>query len=215
MRHLILPLLLVASTAAAQPPSETPPPPPASPRPEAAFGIAINNPLMWNDGDNVAGSVYVRFATKHVVRVNVARYHYAGPVADNVVNLVHHGFNDDDSVDHSGYISDISVGWSYYPRRAFDGPNIELAALWRESDTAVRRGEVDTYERTTEEGVRALVGWSWLYRDRGFASVAVGASTGYAVGNEAMGPDTSRGPRVAEWTAGLEGYLRFGFVFGN
>src|SRR6476659_1157600 len=94
-----IPLLLLASTAAAQPPAETPSTTPP-PRSERLFGLAINNPLMWNDADNVAVSAYVRFAPKQLIRVNVARYHYAGPVGDNVATLVHHGFNDNDSIDY-------------------------------------------------------------------------------------------------------------------
>jgi hypothetical protein len=214
MRHTPLLLVLVARTAAAQPPAETPSTP--APQHEALVGVAINNPLMWNDGDNVAISVYVRFAPKQIVRVNGARYHYAGPVGANVANLVHHGFNDNDQLDYGGWIEDLSVGWSYYPRRAFDGPSIELAALWRDADKDIYiANKAFTFRHTREEGARALVGWSWLFRERAFAAVAVGASTGFAKGHQNSGPDTTMGESVDAWTASLEGYLRFGFVFGN
>jgi hypothetical protein len=214
MRKFAALLLLVASTAAAQPPAETPLAQPKTVRPERLVGLAINNPLMWNDGDNVAISLYVRFAPKHVIRVNGARYHYAGPVAANVANLVHHGFNDNDNVDYGGWIEDLSVGWSYYPRRAFDGPNVELAALWRSADHSNYAPDGShSYRFTREEGVRALVGWSWLYRDRAFAAVAIGAATGYEKGHESS--DTTMDPSVHGWTASVEGYLRFGLVFGN
>ena len=219
MRYSASLLLLVASTAAAQPPAETQPAEtprlaPRGVRPERLVGVAINNPLMWNDGDNVAVSVYVRFAPKHVVRLNGARYHYAGPVGKNVANLIHHGFNDNDNRDYGGWIEDLSVGWSYYPRRAFDGPNVELAALWRSSDHSIYASNgTHSFRFTNEEGVRALVGWSWLYRDRAFASVALGASTGYEKGHQ--NSDTTMDESVSGWTANLEGYLRFGLVFGN
>ena len=213
MRHLLP--LFVASTAAAQPPAETPTAELQTARPERLFGLAINNPLMWNDADNVAISVYVRFAPKHVVRVNGARYHYAGPAEDNVINLIHHGFNTEMNVDYSGYISDLSVGWNYFPRRAFDGPNLELAALWREADTREFRGDDERYRGVNEEAVRAMVGWSWLFRDRAFVSVAIGGSTGYAKGYENNGPDTSSGHEIRAWKTDVEGNLRFGLAFGN
>jgi len=192
-RLVLLAGLLVASSAAAE-----------SPKAEAGFGIAVNNPMMWRENESVGVSLYYRFARKQVIRINFARYSLAGTPVEHAMGFVREGFLD--PPDHTGRMTDLGVGWMYFPRRAFDGPSIELGAVWRDDDRYR-----STRRISHDEVARALVGWSWLMHEHLFVAVAAGGAVGTAEGTVGSGV----GGDFSTWTASFEGYVRFGLVFGN
>ncbi len=90
------------------------------------FAVAVDTPVSWANGSFAASAYYA--PTQHqVLRLNVAAYSAAPPIAVQYLALDAGG----DVPDTSGYTSDVSVGWSYFTRRAFDGLFIELAGLGR------------------------------------------------------------------------------------
>lgn len=192
-RLVLLAILLVASSASAEP----------------GFGIAVNNPIMWRDQESIGGSFYYRFLPKQFIRVNAAHYRHAGTPVQHALGFLRDGYLDDYDGRSTGSAVDIGAGWMYFPRRAFDGPTVELGLLWRGD---VRHRD-DVTRSTTNELARALVGWSWLLRDRWFASVAAGGSAGIANGSEWGRDVMSRD--ISFWTTSFEGYVRVGLVFGN
>lgn len=202
-RLVLLGGLLVASSAAA----ETVEP---LVKHEAGFGIGVNNPMMWRDQESIGVSLYYRFAPKQVIRINFAHYELAGTPVQHAIGFIREGYLEPPDDRYTGRRTDLGVGWTYYPRRAFDGPSIELGALWRDNDQYQSTGRI-----TRDELVRALVGWSFLMHEHLFAAVAVGGSIGTATGTQ-YGMETGQmREHVSTMTAGFEGYVRIGFVFGN
>jgi hypothetical protein len=172
---------------------------------EPGFGVAVNNPLMWRDQESIGASLYYRFAPKQVIRINLAHYKLAGTPAEHALGFLRDGYLDAPDDRYTGRKTDLSVGWIYFPRRAFDGPSIELGAVWRSTDQFGYNGRI-----TNDELARALVGWSWLAHDHFFVAVAAGGAAG-----RANGSDDRAMMEVSTWTASFEGYVRLGFVFGN
>ena len=119
---------------------------------------------------------------------------------------------------------DVGAGWMYFPRRVFDGPTVELGVLHRSLDTELY-DDFGTPEKVWRDGqevaARALLGWSWMIRNRVFIALAFGASKGYAFGRETTQEDATYpvSPKMThdfgEWTTNFEGYLRFGVAFGE
>jgi hypothetical protein len=202
-RLVLLACCLVASSAAA----ETLEP---LVKHEAGFGIAVNNPLMWRDQESIGVSLYYRFAPKQVIRINFAHYELAGSPVEHAVGFARDGYLEPPDDRYTGRRTDIGVGWTYYPWRAFDGPSMEVGALWRDNDEFHSSGRL-----THDELLRALVGWSYLFHEHMFAAVAAGGSVGTANGTQYGMQPGVMDEKVSTWTAGFEGYVRLGFVFGN
>lgn len=191
-RLVLFAALLIASPAAA----ET----------EAGFGIAVNNPMMWRDQESIGVSLYYRFQRKQVIRINFAHYKLAGTPVEHAIGFMREGYLEPPDDRYTGRMTDLGVGWIYFPRRAFDGPSIELGAVWRDNDHYHSTGRI-----SHDELARALVGWSWLMHEHLFVAVAAGGSVGGSTGTVG----SAMGGEFSTWTAGFEGYVRIGLVFGN
>jgi hypothetical protein len=184
---------------------------------DAPMAIAVNSPLGWIGGASVAGSLYARVASHQALRFNVASYEY-DTFGGNVVGAL-----TEDEGSYDGRILDISAGWMYFPRRIWDGPTLEAGVLHRSGATKVRDefAEYEIVERDTQLfAARALAGWSWHIADRVMVSFAAGASMGYESGYEtdtkmSYGSTVPMKHDVGQWKPGFEGYLRFGFTFGQ
>lgn len=219
MRGLaLLATLLASSTAVAEglAPSESVQE--HRPAGDHPYAVAINEPFGWPSGFAIAASGYAAPDAHNVVRLNVATYGYHGNLGAEVIGtLVFHG---ESETGYRGRITDVGVGWLYFPRRLWDGPTFELGMLHRSLDTTVD-AEDDLVERDGRTiATRALLGWSWLIRDRVFLSFAMGASNGYTFGTqiETTGnspPRMTTTGRFGEWTTEFEGYVRFGVAFGG
>jgi len=214
---VVVPLL--SSVAAAQ---SAPADAPATTRttaaePDATIAFAVNPPMRWSTA--VAGSLSVGFAQHHAIRANVASYEYTGNVAGDLIGVAAGGDGDEGSYDGSTF--DVGIGYQYFPGRLFDGLSLEVGLLRRAVDHHVVdefASRPDLQTTATGYGVRALVGWSWMYSDWLFVAAAVGVSGGDYRGTERTTDlldnrmvETTRFSR-AEWAA--EGYLRIGLAFG-
>jgi hypothetical protein len=217
----LLAVLLVAATASAEGLAPGESMAVLAKDPPHRFAIAVNEPFGWK-GFAIAGSAYARVAEHHVLRLNVARYHYPSVSPIEVMNIVG-GY--DSEVSRKGRLLDVGAGWIYFPRRAWEGPTFEAGVVYRSLDT--EENDYDKELLTSRDGqtvaARALLGWSWLIRNRVMVSLAMGASKGYSFGTEVKDDwsSTSHEPtmtttgRFGEWKTGFEGYLRFGFTFGG
>lgn len=201
-RLVVLAGLVISSSAAAETPTEIEP----LAKHEAGFGIAVNNPMMWRDQESIGVSLYYRFAPKQVIRINFAHYKLAGSPLEHAIGFARDGYLEPPDDRYTGRKTDLGVGWMYFPRRAFDGPSVELGVTWRDNDQFSHNGRI-----TTDELARGLVGWSFLFHDHLFAAVAAGGSVGRANGTDTDVMKTE----ISSWTAGFEGYVRLGLVFGN
>jgi hypothetical protein len=197
IRLVVLACVLISSTASAEP----------------GFGIAVNNPIMWRDQESIGGSLYYRFLPRQFIRLNVSGYRHAGTPVQHALGFARDGYIDDYDGRATGRAFDFSVGWMYFPLRSFDGPTLEAAWLLREDHRHEDVMDGRFHRDTRIEAARALIGWSWLFRDHWFASVAAGGSVGKANGHEWGDGMDSR--EVSAWTSSFEGYVRLGLVFGN
>jgi hypothetical protein len=193
----------------ADPPEGAAKPPPV----EHRFAIAVSSPLGWLT-KSFAASAYVALDRHHALRGNVAFYpNTGGPLA--IVARLEGGTS------HSGRFRDAGAAWVWYPRRAWDGFTFEAGVLARERNTR-RAAEFDDITKVasiTYAG-RAMIGWSWLFRDRVFLSIAAGLSVGRETGTETITPDdgsatmTTTRPLDRMQVDG-EAYLRIGLAFGG
>jgi hypothetical protein len=223
MRLALLAVLVAASPASAEglAPYESIQDHPA--RADHAYALAINQPFGWPSGFAIAGSGYARLAPHHALRLNVASYDFHGNVGGDLIDIFVFG-GEGSEAGHTGRILDVSAGWMYFPRRVWDGPTFELGLMHRSLDTEVVDDFADYY-RVERSGrtiaARALLGWSWLIRDRAFIAVALGAAKGYSSGTEVDTEDDFTSPAMSttttfgEWTSSFEGYMRFGIAFGG
>lgn len=210
MRTLSILLLLASSTAAAE---------------ERPIAIAVNNPILWAGDKSIAASLYHRVANKQAVRLNFARYEYKN-FGQQMAADIRYGFEAESEYDYTGRAHDIGAAWMYFPRRLWDGPTLEAGVLLRRVES--RGTPWDAYDyytvrdrSTNTYSARGLVGWSWLMYNRAFIAFAVGASSGYTVGDEELHEQSRSQPvmttygRVGESVVEFEGYIRFGGVFGE
>lgn len=177
--------------------------------------IALSSPLGWRGG-SFGGSMYVALDRHHALRGNVAFFENSGGLA--LIASLQAG------VGHSaaGRIRDAGAAWVWYPRRLWDGFTFEAGVLVRERKTW-REPEFEDITRTasiTYAG-RAQIGWSWLLGERVFVSIAGGLSAGRETGTESIiSDDLVRAPmkttrQLDRLQIDGEGYLRFGFAFGQ
>lgn len=186
-------LLLLTATAAAEP---------------HRFAVSVNSPISWTQGFTIGASAYAALSEHQALRLNVASH----DIGDDL-------FKPDGL--RYGRIVDVGAGWMYFPRRTFDGPMLELGVLRRSGATYVNDTAMDPaiVDRDTQlYAARALVGWSWLVRDRIMISLAAGAAQGYELGTETTTREFSPGRmtethEVSQWTTTIEGYFRVGFTF--
>jgi hypothetical protein len=143
--------------------------------PTAKAAIAVNPPFRWWDGAAIGVSLYVGVTNHHAIRGNYANYEYE----DNLIQIL--GANEGVK---QGRITDFGVAWMYFPRGLCDGLSLEAGLLRRGRDTSSRM-ELDTlHTQTTTYSARAMIGWSWLFTDHLFISVAAGVSAGHETGTE-------------------------------
>ncbi|HEX3760370.1 MAG TPA: hypothetical protein VHW23_16755 [Kofleriaceae bacterium] len=195
---------------------------PEQPGPGQPVAIAVNIlPVAWDT--MVAATAWVGLDAHQAIRANVARYR------SSIAAAFLSGFDDEgpeegDVPPDFGATTDLSVGWSYYPRRVLDGASIEAELLTRFDR---RRSYIDGQNMAAEEhhtnryGGRLLVGWTWRLSDWWFLATAVGGSAGYERGHEKTyagpgpGPGLSNHAQVSQATTSFEGYLRIGVALGQ
>lgn len=219
MRFALLSLLLLASTASAEGLAPWQSLQQHRAADDHPYVLAINEPFGWSSGFAIAGSGYVGLTAHQALRLNVASYKYNGNIGGDLIDIF--VFDGDGSeAGHSGRLFDVSAGWMYFPRKLWEGPTFEAALLHRSVDTTL-----DTEDEVTERdgqtvAVRALLGWSWMIKNRVVISFAMGASKGYMFGTETTTPwypepRMTTTANMGEWTTGFEGYVRFGWAFGE
>lgn len=195
--------------------SDAAPAPTAEPAPR--FAIAVNAPIGWIDGKSLGASVYVGVANKVAIRANVASYGGGPPLVGDLISIAAGG--DGDEAQHSGRVLDLGVGVVHYSRGLWDGFTLEAGALRRARDLAVVDDFATAYRTSTDTVTyagRALLGWSWLIKQRVFIAVAIGGSVGIETGTETT--ENERGEMkksqsVDRSDVSLESYLRFGGAF--
>lgn len=218
MRSLVLPLAVVAiATGSARAEQARP----GEPGPGPPFALAVN--VLPMDRDAIAASAWIGWGGHHAIRANAARYR--GPAWLRVLAPVFSDGEEDGVVAPDfGQITDLSLGWVYYPRRVLDGASIEAGVLARFDR---RRSYVDDHGVAAEDhhtngyGGRGLVGWTWRLSDGWFLATAVGGALGYEHGREKtyvgvdVQGDVSKSARVSRLAASFESYVRIGMAFGQ
>ncbi|MDB4956754.1 MAG: hypothetical protein JWO36_4323 [Myxococcales bacterium] len=175
------------------------------------LAVAVNAPFRWPH--NVAASMYLGFCPHQAVRANFARYEYEPNPAGEIIGIAADGAVSEGT--YRGAITDVGVGWMYFPRRLWSGFSFEAGVLRRARDHSIDDAFVLETKTTTYAG-RALIGWSWRIDGRGFISIAGGISVGRESGTEIV---TSTGGMsiahdVTRSALGAEGFLRIGAAFG-
>jgi hypothetical protein len=189
----------------------------ATAEPDLRVAAAVNFPLMWQNTESVAGSLYVGLTDRDALRFNVASYrHHSSVVGDLLSIAVFDGDGDESS--RSGRILDLGAAWTNYSRRLWSGFTWELGALVRIRDIRVT-DDFATPEilatDTTTYAARGQLGWSWLIGNHVFVATAVGLSLGYERGTETA--DRTYDPMpvassVSRATVSGEAFLRFGLA---
>lgn len=190
---------------------------------EVAAGV--NPPFRWqdgNDGQALAGSLYVGWGGHHAIRANLARWDNTGASAGLLVTDIL-GESDGSDAIHTGQITDVGASYLYFPRKLWSGLFLEGGVLVRAKNISVEddfnsTGKVETDSKTYAG--RALAGWSLLMFDHVFVSLSLGFSIGYEHGREIFTVDPihpMETPPIARdvgrgATSG-EAFLRIGGVF--
>jgi hypothetical protein len=205
-------LAVSARAEPATPPSTTDPATRTTDASGPAIALGVSLPLAWLDG-SFGASAYVGLGHHHAVRANFARYE---PIRLSDLAAVATG---GDSPAHGGWITDLGIGWVWYPRRLWDGFTLEVGAIRRDRDTFLwPEFDPRVETRSTTYAGRAMIGWSWLIKGHVFVAVAAGGSVGYESGHETITPDAG-GPMskvaIARPRGDAELYLRFGFALGH
>ena len=176
------------------------------------FALSVNPPVGWATGDAVAGTASVGLTERHAIRLNAASY---APRPGLLSAFV------EDSASYSGRITDLAIGWQYFPRALYHGMSLELDLLGRGHDTQVieesgaSRADLATESRTL--AMRAQVAWTWRFEWL-FVAAGVGLSYGYETGTETElpsydGDDSKLMSRSVErFDLATEGFVRIGFV---
>jgi hypothetical protein len=177
---------------------------------ETKLAIAVNAPFRWPH--NLAASMYLGLTRHQAVRANFAKYEY-DPGVGEIIGIAADGAQSEGT--YRGAITDVGVGWMYFPRRLWSGFSFEAGVLRRARDHSIDDMFVLETKTTTYAG-RALIGWSWLIEGRAFISIAGGISIGRESGTETT---TSMSGRISiddvtRSAVGVEGFLRIGAAFG-
>jgi hypothetical protein len=173
--------------------------------------VAVSSPVGWLRG-TFGASVYVAPGAHHAIRANFSRYD-----AESLLPAIIARF---ENAPHHGPITDLGIGWSWYPRRPWEGFLFELGVNRRQRQTWVQPEHGDRVDTTsTTYAGRALIGWSWMLNRRMFLGVAVGASAGRERGHEKLTPEFPREmpttQAVDRTQVDFESYWRLGMVFGR
>jgi hypothetical protein len=210
MRRLLSLSLLALSfrVAGAEPYRPKPPPPPID------MALASNAHGWLNE--SFALSLYTGVSKHHALRANFASYRYQPPLWSAAISLA--AFAEDEG-EYAGRTTDWGLGWIYYPRRLFDGFNVELGALRRARNNGESGGfesDFRTTDTTTYAG-RAMVGWSWLFESTLFVALGAGMSIGHESGSQLIDEDDPARPdqmhSIDRTTYEVEAYARLGFAF--
>jgi hypothetical protein len=190
-------VMLAAATASAEPAVEG-----------HAIGVAVNEPLGWVDAAAIGASAYLQISAHNVVRANFATWDHA-----------HTSTFGSEAKYAGGRYTDGGVSWMYFPRKAYDGFSVELGGVVRHDNS----WDIDDFDQklTNDKnvyGARVLVGWSWLFKERGFISAQLGASVGPEHGTITSEDTVEPGvympitTRVDRIHVSPEYNLRFGFL---
>jgi hypothetical protein len=177
--------------------------------PPLQMALATNFPAIWPH--SIAGSLYVALSRHQLIRANFAYHENLGVLLPV-----------EDETSHEGSITDLGVGWSWYPRRNWSSLSLEVGPLLRIRDTT-DSPEYDLSVRrdTTTVAGRGLVGWSWMLGSHVFIAAAVGMSVGYETGDQTLTPNfdspsqTIIKSHVRRMQTDPEAYLRFGVALGS
>lgn len=177
----------------------------------APIAVSVSSPVGWLR-DTFGASVYVAPGAHSVIRANFSRYDAESLLLSLLANF--------ENAPHHGTITDLGIGWSWYPRRPWDGFLLELGVNRRERDTWVHSEIEDRVDTTsTTYAGRALIGWSWMLNRRMFLAIAVGASAGREKGRDKITPEFPREmpttQAVDRTQVDFESYWRLGVVFGR
>jgi hypothetical protein len=220
MRTFMMLPTLVAITAGS---ARAEPARPAEPGPARLVAAVAVNVLPVAPDTMLAGTVWVRLDAHQAIRANVARYR------SSLLGSIATVFSDRDGPEEGdlpldfGATTDVSLGWSYYPRRVLDGPSIETELLTRfdrRRDGINGQNMADDEHHTNVYGGRVLASWTWRLSDHWFLATGIGGALGYERGREktfvgysSTGDVTRSGP-VSRGYASLETYMRIGLGFG-
>jgi hypothetical protein len=190
---------------------------PAAPA-DVQLAMSVNPPFRWIDGSAISGSLYVGFNQHHAIRANVARYTPTNSSSILAGALVFDTSGND--VEREGRHLDIGAGYTYFTRKLWSGLMFEIGMFVRDTDTHTETTDgvdVTTVDvRSKTYAARGHVGWSFLFYDHFFVSVAVGVSRGHEVGKETTSssggmPETAD---VSRAVLSAESFVRLGGAFG-
>jgi hypothetical protein len=221
MRSLVLPVALVALAPGSAHAEQARPEEPAPGQPIA---VAVNVlPVAWDT--MVATTAWIGLDAHQAIRANVARYRgsFLGSLL-GAFSSDSEGPGEGELPPDFGATTDISLGWSYYPRRVLDGLSVETELLCRFDR---RRDRIDRQNMASEEhhtnvyGGRVFIGWTWRLSDWWFLATGVGGAFGYERGREKTfvgysgTEEITRSGPVSRGHASLETYMRIGMAFGQ
>ncbi|HSK01542.1 MAG TPA: hypothetical protein VK932_09885, partial [Kofleriaceae bacterium] len=146
--------------------------------------LAVSSPVGWLR-NTFGASVYVAPGAHSAIRANFTRYD-----AQTLLPAIIAQF---ENAPYHGPITDLGIGWSWYPRRPWEGFLFELGVNRRQRETRIHPEHGDRVDTTsTTYAGRALIGWSWMLNRRMFLAIAVGASAGREQGHETITPEFPR-----------------------
>jgi hypothetical protein len=215
--RIVLAFVVIARVAAADPAPTVRASAVSSDAPPAhRFALAVNEPLGWFGAGALGLSAYGSIDAHQVIRLNVASWSRARTEgAEEAAAFLISGADGGAGAD--GRYTSASASWMYFPRRAYDGPSLELGALVQARHTHDYDDDLST-DATTITSTRvagtAMIGWSWLGWDRVFASLQLGASYGREWGThlrdlqDEMDVTTS----LDRFGVEAEGMVRFGVL---
>lgn len=204
-------LLLVSSLAVADPARSN----------DAGASIAagVNLPLGWANAESIAGSIHVGFHRHHAIRGTFASNPFSHNLGRTLIDIAINF--DAEGSKMSGRVTEVGVGYQYFPRSFLRGPVLEAGVFRRHID-GVEDYRLDAPEYiatdTVGYGARGLIGWSWrFWRDHVFVATAFGLGMARHTGTETTSMSTlerdDRTESVTRYEPSAEFYIRIGGAF--
>jgi hypothetical protein len=189
-------------------------------RPFEHVAIAINEPFGWTQG-TLAASAYVALTAHQVLRANVEYDHHMSSADVFALGLLDAAAGGDAEYPRSGIggTHDYGLAWMWFPRHVYSGVSIEAGVLLRLRDYSDNTDQVTDALDTTTIAMRVMLGYSWRFGPRFFASAAVGLSIGRQYGTETMtstdpNEPSSHASRVPTRDTMPEAFVRIGVLLG-
>jgi hypothetical protein len=182
-----------------------------------SIAVGVNLPFGWRSKrQSLAGSLQVGLARHHAIRGTLARHPYMRNIASSLIELA--GNVEAEGPRMTGQITEVGVGWQYFPGSFNRGPLVEAGLFRRHIDGAEDyRFNAPEYlaTDTVGYGMRGLIGWSWrFWGDHVFFATAFGLGMARHTGTETTSimtdPRDDRAESVTRYVPSAEFYVRVG-----